>query len=77
VRQVVHLPLQYTSWMWYTPQQLEVSGHYHRRVAHALEARDTQRAEGLMKAHVLESRDVLVARLEDLEQSVDGRRRRR
>jgi DNA-binding GntR family transcriptional regulator len=67
VRQVVPLPMQYKAWMWYSRKQLELSCHYHRKILEALEARDAQRAEGLMKAHVLESRDVLVARLRELE----------
>jgi DNA-binding GntR family transcriptional regulator len=67
VRQVVLLPMQYRSWMWYSRKQLELSWHYHRKILEALEVRDAQRAEGLMKAHVLESKDVLVARLRELE----------
>jgi DNA-binding GntR family transcriptional regulator len=69
VRQVVPLPMQYRSWMWYSRKQLTLSQHYHRKILQALEARDAQRAEGLMKAHVLESKDVLVARLRELELS--------
>ena len=53
--------------MWYSEKQLELSCHYHRKILEALEAQDPQRAEGLMKAHVLESKDVLVARLRGLE----------
>ena len=67
VRQVVPLAMQYRSWMWYSQKQLELSCHYHRKILEALEAQDAQRAEGLMKAHVLESKDVLVARLRELE----------
>ena len=67
VRQVVPLPMQYRSWMWYSRNQLELSCHYHRKILEALDAGDAQRAEGLMKAHVLESKDVLVARLRELE----------
>jgi DNA-binding GntR family transcriptional regulator len=67
VRQVVPLPMQYRSWMWYSQNQLELSHHYHRKILQALEARDADRAEGLMRAHVLESRDFLVSRLQELE----------
>jgi DNA-binding GntR family transcriptional regulator len=67
VRQVVPLPIQYRSWMWYSRKQLELSCHYHRKILESLEARDAQRAEGLMKGHVLESKDVIVARLRELE----------
>jgi DNA-binding GntR family transcriptional regulator len=67
VRQVILLPMQYKSWMWYSRKQLELSCHYHQKILEALEARDAERAGGLMKAHVLESKDVLVARVRELE----------
>jgi DNA-binding GntR family transcriptional regulator len=63
VRQVVQLPLVYRSFYWYSPEQKRVSEDYHRQLAGALEARDEGRAELVMKEHVLEARDFLIAHL--------------
>jgi DNA-binding GntR family transcriptional regulator len=61
VRKVVEVPLVYRSVLWYSDEQRLISGHYHRQIASALEARNTERAESIMKAHVHEARDFLVA----------------
>lgn len=61
VHGVTELPLVYKSYLWYSPSQKVVSAHFHRRIAAALEARDPERAESVMKEHVFEARDVLVA----------------
>lgn len=66
LRKVVQLPLVYRSYHWYSPQQKLISEHYHRQLAAALAARDAERAELVMKEHVLEARDFLVARLRAL-----------
>src|SRR5437899_1197693 len=63
VRKVVELPLVYKSYIWYSPNQFRISGHYHRQIVNALVARDAERAELVMKEHVFEARDVLVAHL--------------
>jgi DNA-binding GntR family transcriptional regulator len=63
VRQVVELPLVYKSYIWYSPEQTRISQHYHRQITHALELRDAERAELVMKEHVLEARDVLIAHI--------------
>jgi DNA-binding GntR family transcriptional regulator len=65
VRQVVEMPLVYKSYVWYSPEQTRISQHYHRQITRALERRDAERAELVMKEHVLEARDVLIAHLED------------
>jgi DNA-binding GntR family transcriptional regulator len=62
VRNVVQLPLVYRSFYWYSQEQKRISEHYHRQLTSALAARDAERAENAMKAHVLEARDFLVAR---------------
>ncbi len=67
VRKVIELPLVYRSYIWYSPDQRLISVHYHRQIARALEARDAERAELLMKEHVFEARDLLVARVRELE----------
>ena len=66
VRQVVELPLVYKSYVWYSPEQARISQHYHRQITRALERRDAERAELVMKEHVLEARDVLIAHVEEV-----------
>ena len=61
VKKVVEVPLVYRSFVWYSDEQRLISGHYHRQIAAALSARDSERAEAIMKAHVHEARDFLVA----------------
>ena len=63
VRKVVELPLVYKSYIWYSPDQMRISAHYHRQITTALEARDSERAELIMKEHVYEARDLLVRHL--------------
>lgn len=63
VRGVIQLPLVYRSYVWYSPEQKLISEHYHRQLTAALAAREAERAELVMKEHVLEARDVLIARL--------------
>jgi DNA-binding GntR family transcriptional regulator len=68
VRRVIELPLVYKSYIWYSPDQQRISVHYHRQIANALAARDGERAELIMKEHVFEARDLLVARLRERSQ---------
>jgi DNA-binding GntR family transcriptional regulator len=65
VRGVVQLPLVYRSFYWYSPHQKRISEHYHRQLTSALGARDAERAEIVMKEHVLEARDFLVAKVRE------------
>lgn len=67
VRKVIELPLVYKSYIWYSPDQKHISAHYHRQIVNALMARDAERAELIMKEHVYEARDLLVAHVRDLE----------
>ncbi len=60
VRQVVALPLVYRSYLWYSAAQASASLHYHGQLVKALEQRDAERAELVMREHVYEARDVLV-----------------
>jgi DNA-binding GntR family transcriptional regulator len=69
VRKVIELPLVYKSYIWYSPQQLRISAHYHRQIAKAVEMHDAERAELVMKEHVFEARDLLVQRVRELEGS--------
>jgi DNA-binding GntR family transcriptional regulator len=61
VRRVIEIPLVYRSYVWYSPHQKRISAHYHRQITTALRARDADRAEGLMREHIFEARDLLVA----------------
>ena len=61
VRKVIQLPLVYRSYVWYSPEQKLISEHYHRQLTSALARRDAERAELVMKEHVFEARDFLVA----------------
>jgi DNA-binding GntR family transcriptional regulator len=63
VRRVIELPLVYKSYIWYSPDQKRISSHYHRQIVNALASGDGERAELIMKEHVFEARDLLVARL--------------
>jgi DNA-binding GntR family transcriptional regulator len=63
VRSVVELPLVYRSYIWYSPDQVRISAHYHRQIVQALVRRDAGRAELIMKEHVYEARDLLVAQV--------------
>ena len=63
VRSVIELPLVYRSYLWYSAEQKLISEHYHRQIAKALEDRDAERAELIMKEHVYEARDLLAASL--------------
>jgi DNA-binding GntR family transcriptional regulator len=61
VNQVIQLPLVYKSYIWYSPDQKRISSHYHRQIVNALSTGDAERAELIMKEHVFEARDLLVA----------------
>jgi DNA-binding GntR family transcriptional regulator len=63
VRSVVELPLVYRSYIWYSKEQIRISEHYHVQLLAALEARDGDRAELIMKEHVFEARDFLIAKV--------------
>jgi DNA-binding GntR family transcriptional regulator len=70
VRQVIELPLVYRSYVWYSAEQQRISGHYHSQITRALEARDAERAELIMKEHIFEARDLLLAHWRELEGEV-------
>jgi DNA-binding GntR family transcriptional regulator len=63
-RSVIHLPLVYKAYVWYTPHQRRQSAHYHEQLVAALGRRDAERAALIMQEHVYEARDSLVAALE-------------
>jgi DNA-binding GntR family transcriptional regulator len=61
LRQTIVLPLVYRSFVWYSPEQIGASLHYHRQLVGAFQRREPERAEAVMKQHVLEALDTLVA----------------
>jgi DNA-binding GntR family transcriptional regulator len=63
VRNVIEVPLVYKSYYWYSVEQKLISEHYHRQLTRALRVGDDERAELIMKEHVLEARDFLLAQL--------------
>lgn len=65
VRTVIELPLIYKSYIWYSAEQKRISEHAHRQLTHALAAHDADRAEIVMKLHLLEARDLLIARMRE------------
>lgn len=65
VHSVVQMPLVYKSFVWYSDQNKRVSEHYHDRLVTALRSRDGERAELIMKEHVYEARDFLIARVRE------------
>jgi DNA-binding GntR family transcriptional regulator len=67
VRQVIELPLVYRSYVWYSAEQQRISAHYHAQITRALESRDAERAELVMKEHIFEARDLLLSHWRELE----------
>jgi DNA-binding GntR family transcriptional regulator len=61
VRTVIALPLVYRSFYWYSPEQRRMSERHHLPLLRALTVHDEERSELLMKEHVFEARDFLVA----------------
>lgn len=58
VRKVLHIPIIYRVYIWYSPEQKIVSEHYHRQLVRVLRDRDAPRAESVMQEHVLSAGDV-------------------
>jgi DNA-binding GntR family transcriptional regulator len=65
VGRVIKLPLVYNSYRWYSPEQTRISAEYHRLIVDAFAASDPDTAELRMREHVLQARNVLVARLRE------------
>jgi DNA-binding GntR family transcriptional regulator len=65
LRRVIELPLVYKSYVWYSPDQKRISAHYHWQITNALGVRDAERAELVMREHIFEARDLLVAKFHD------------
>ena len=63
VRKVIELPLVYKSYHWYSPDQKRHVRARARQLVQVLAARDDDRAELIMRGHVYDGRDVLLANL--------------
>jgi DNA-binding GntR family transcriptional regulator len=63
IRQTTAMPLIYRSYMTYSRENRESALQDHRKILAGLRDRDPERAESLMKAHVLWARDVALAHL--------------
>jgi DNA-binding GntR family transcriptional regulator len=55
VRGLLQLPLLYRAHAWYSPERQVISEHHHRELTQAIAARDPERAEAVMRRHVLEA----------------------
>jgi DNA-binding GntR family transcriptional regulator len=67
IRQVTALPLIYRSYMTYSRENRMSAYQDHVKILGALRGRDAERAESLLKAHVLWARDVALAHLSLIE----------
>jgi DNA-binding GntR family transcriptional regulator len=72
VRQVIVLPLVYKSYIWFTTSQKRVSEHTHRQLVNAITKQDSDRAQLIMREHVYEARDVLIAHIQNLAASEES-----
>ena len=65
INRTVEIPLMFKAFFWYTPHERIISNHYHRQILHALGDRDADRAEIVMREHVYEGRDFVLAALKE------------
>lgn len=71
VRKVIELPLVYKSYHWYSPEQKRLSEHAHGQLVDVLAGGDAERAELIMRGHVYDGRDVLLAHMKSLAERED------
>ncbi len=65
ISRTVEIPLMFKTFFWYTPHERVISNHYHRKILHALEEGDEDRAEIVMREHVYGGRDIVIASLKE------------
>lgn len=63
VQSAIQVPLVVSAFFWYSKGEARRSEDFHRRILAALSARDPERAELLMKEHIFEGRDALIAHM--------------
>jgi DNA-binding GntR family transcriptional regulator len=61
VRGAIQVPLVSSAFYWYSRRESQRSEDFHRRILAALRSHDAERAELLMKEHVYEGRDAVLA----------------
>jgi DNA-binding GntR family transcriptional regulator len=62
-RSVIHLPLVYKAYIWFSPEDRRASADFHWQVTEALTRRDGAAAAHAMEQHVLAARDQLIGAL--------------
>jgi DNA-binding GntR family transcriptional regulator len=72
VRKVIELPLVYKSYHWYSPNQKRMSEHAHEQLTQVLATGDADRAELIMRGHVYDGRDVLLAHMESIAEAASA-----
>jgi DNA-binding GntR family transcriptional regulator len=65
MQRTVEVPLVFKAFYWYTSKERAISNHYHRQILTALEQRDGERAEIVMREHVYEGRDFVIKALRE------------
>lgn len=65
IRGAIEVPLVNRSFFLFSEAEADSSERHHRAIVSALEARDPDRAEVVMKEHIFEGRDFLVAHLRE------------
>lgn len=65
IQRTVEVPLVFKAFYLYTPEERAISNHYHRQILAAIEQRDGERAEIVMREHVYEGRDIVIKALRE------------
>lgn len=60
----IQIPLVYRSFFGYAPREYALSNYYHRKVLQALEQKDGDQAEVLMRAHIYQGRSFVLSMLQ-------------
>lgn len=63
LKDVVEVPLIFRAFSWYTDEQLHRSNAQHEELVQALEARDAERAEKIIREHLALARSALMERV--------------
>jgi DNA-binding GntR family transcriptional regulator len=64
IRGLIHLPLLYRAHTWYSPKQNVLSDRHHHDITDALARHDSDAAESLMRAHVIETGQAALAAMD-------------
>jgi DNA-binding GntR family transcriptional regulator len=72
VRNLLEMPLLYASYAWYSPERRVLTEQHHREIAQALADRDGDRAEALMREHILDAGRAAIVAHEAGEREASG-----